>query len=446
MKKIIVIGLALVLVAAGAAGCGGKDRGGSGGPLDIEVGDEDNRGAVDENTGGGDGNGNEGGPQGLDWKEAYAPIFLAYEDGIETGFEGMGYEPEYLCYALATTIISITQYRNDFDGVSDRRVVYALADIDADGIPELMLGESWTYNNRQFLNIYDIWALSNDKPKRLIVRQLGETDSSGLFVSTKGYICDTNVGDVSGYTVYSIDAGKGLVQSAAFGCDPSGAQVRYTMDSKEISQDEYVRGLESFGFQTGLSNGGYYSVYLQNPDLGWLPLFEDSSLAPVPRPPTGGTDGVEFDPANITLPDYFFRDWDVPKFIADAEAAGNTVYENRDGTLSYILPQAQYQKLLKTNREAIDGQIADMNNGMYPEIVEVKANADYSDILVFCTENILAADNNAISAVWNLAADAVGFQIYLGREYDSRSTITIIDARTNQVFGTQISPDDIFLE
>jgi hypothetical protein len=277
-KNTIMLALALVLILtmATCGGCKNEDPGG--GALDIVAGPSDAPEGPSGNGAGTDPAADD--PQESDGpapaasdKEAYALIFLAYEEGIKTGFADLPYDPEYVCYAIAAATQNPAYSQNDDEGITDYYAIYAFADIDNDGTNELIIGEKWNYNGRSFLSIYDIWTVFEGKPKRLLVRHLGETDSSGLFVSLAGYMADTEVVDTSAYTIYSIDGNKNPAEKAVFTCNPSGSSAIYTMNSKEVTQEEYVNGLEEFGFSVGANSDGYYTVFLENPGLDWTPLF-----------------------------------------------------------------------------------------------------------------------------------------------------------------------------
>jgi hypothetical protein len=122
------------------------------------------------------------------------------------------------------------------------------------------------------------------------------------------------------------------------------------------------------------------------------------------------------------------------------------VVDHTGNSFTYRMTEAKQQQMIESTKQETEDIIIEIyQSEAYIGIEDIEYSDDFSEINFIVTEEFFADDNVGLNFIGLLA---VGFtapkvQVYEGKGFDSKSTITLTDAASGEVLRTIMAPDEI---
>ncbi|GAA0361033.1 hypothetical protein [Bacillus horti] len=146
----------------------------------------------------------------------------------------------------------------------------------------------------------------------------------------------------------------------------------------------------------------------------------------------------------ITLPAFFFEGQDMDLIMADAEEDGATdITLNDNGSLTYTIPKAQHQEIMKQMQVDIAASIAEVPS-TFQSVKEIDHNSSFTEFTLTVEKEAYENSFDGF-AVLGLGMSAMMYQVFDGvSPENNKVTFDLVDEETGEVYDTVIYPD--FLE
>ena len=147
----------------------------------------------------------------------------------------------------------------------------------------------------------------------------------------------------------------------------------------------------------------------------------------------------------IHIPLIFTQYWEEKEILDEAKAEGFEAVKNPDGSYTYFMTEQQHKKYLEDCKKEFDDLFKSMvESGIYPGMMELKSNADYSEIVISCTGEFLGGDSLGVYALFTIGYSAPFYQVYQGKGEKSKTVIKLNDHDSGELIQTITCPDELY--
>lgn len=146
----------------------------------------------------------------------------------------------------------------------------------------------------------------------------------------------------------------------------------------------------------------------------------------------------------LTLPASLFEDQDENTVIAKAKEEDIKATKNEDGSFTYKMSKVKHKEMIAEIEKGINETLDEtVNSEDFVSIKEITHNDSYTEFTLVVDK---AAYENSMDsfAVFGLGMSGMVYQLYNGAGADdSKTTISVKDETTQEVFDEIVYPDDL---
>ena len=147
----------------------------------------------------------------------------------------------------------------------------------------------------------------------------------------------------------------------------------------------------------------------------------------------------------VTLPASFFEDETEEEIVAGAKEEGiSEAVVNEDGSVTYKMSKSKHKEMMKEMGDGIVETIKEVvESDDYPSIKEISYNKHFNEFDVKVDRELYENGFDGF-AILGLAMGSAYYSAFNGESSeDMKITFNMIDAETEEVFGTTVYPDDL---